>query len=279
MKINGIGSTVLGLALAVGSIDGFAGAMGAAVAPAGVVYIGVFGGGGASNEVSVNQYGTAFYTEAKGGPLAVNAFGQTNSRSVGVVGGQVGYRWLEIVTNPFNISLGLAPAVELEGYYLSKGSFFADDINNETTRLVEHDFDSTFPVSSGVFLVNAVLGLNPANFHRVHPYIGGGIGAALVSIANATAKQVAPPEPQINHFNSNPSDSQSAFAAQGKVGLSFDLSQNASVFVEYRGLFIASTTFQFGSTVYPGHPATSNWTVGLDSQFYNMGTIGLQLNV
>ena len=87
------------------------------------VYFGVFGGGGSSNHVKVNQYGTAFYTEAEGGPLPVNAFGQANSRDVGIVGGQVGYQWMEIFLNSLNTQWSLSPAVELEGYYVSKSSF------------------------------------------------------------------------------------------------------------------------------------------------------------
>ncbi len=191
-----------------------------AVAPE-KVYFGVFGGGGLSNHVDVNQYGTAFYTEANGGPLAVNAFGHTNSRDVGIVGGQVGYQWMEVFLNSLNSQWGLSPAAELEGYYVGKSSFTAHDINNDTTRLPEHDFLVTYPLSTGVFLTNAVLNFNSANYNRWHPYVGGGIGAAVLSISNADSLQVAPPEAGVNHYNSNPDDTVAAFAAQAKVGSEF----------------------------------------------------------
>ena len=61
--------------------------------PARGVYLGVFGGGGFSTSTNVTQLGTAFFTEAEGGPLAVNAKGRTDSGGGGFVGGQIGYEW------------------------------------------------------------------------------------------------------------------------------------------------------------------------------------------
>lgn len=243
----------------------------------GKVYVGVFGGAGASNRADISMYGTAFFTEAEGGPLAVNAFGRTNSRHAGLVGGHIGYQWPEII-NWFSSSWSLTPAVELEGYYLGKDNFTGHDINNETVRLPEHDFLVNYPMHAGVFLGNAILNFNPSQ-SIWHPYVGAGIGAAVVSISSASALQVSPPEVGVNHFNSNTRDKESTFAGQIKAGLNFDVSKNASIFVEYRGLYLADTDYTFGSTVYPGHAPTSSWRVNLDSQYYNMGAIGVHYTI
>jgi opacity protein-like surface antigen len=281
MKLNGVVKGInysipmIGILLALTSAKGNTGTMGPEIMAPGKIYAGVFGGGGASTRIDIHQYGTAFYPEAAGGPLAVNAFGHSNSRSVGLVGGQVGYQWMEMPPTLFHVPWSFSPAAELEGYYLGKSSFRGHEVNNDTDRLDEHDFVVKYPMSAGIFLANAVLNFNPPQC-RVHPYIAAGIGGAVISISRATAIQVAPAEPGINHYNSNSSDPEATFAAQGKAGLSFDLNQNFSLFAEYRGLYIAATNYSFGSTVYPGHPVTSNWRVELDSQYYNTGVVGLR---
>lgn len=268
--------SMMGVLLALMSTKGQAGAMGPEMFQVpGNIYLGVFGGGGVSDKIDISQYGTAFYTEAEGGPLAVNAFGRTNSRSTGLVGGQVGYQWVNIAPNLFDSQWSLTPALEFEGYYLGQSSFTGHDINNETTRLTEHDFLVDYPTSAGIFLINAALTFN-SNPSKLHPYIGGGIGAAVQSISRANATQTSPAEPGINHYNSNSSGTDSAFAAQGKIGLSYDLTEKFSVFAEYRGLYIADTSYSFGSTVFPGHPETSNWQVTLDSQYYSLGAAGIR---
>ena len=56
-------------------------------------YVGVFGGGGSRSSTNVSQFGTAFFVEATGGPMAINATGQTGSGSVGFGGAHLGYEW------------------------------------------------------------------------------------------------------------------------------------------------------------------------------------------
>lgn len=243
------------------------------VAP-GKFYVSALGGYGSSTKFDINQYGTAFYTEANGGPLAVNAFGRTDNRSIWLVGAHIGYQVPEILLD-CNLQWTLVPAAELEGYYLDNNSFTGHLVNDEATRLPEHDFIVTYPMKSGVFLTNAVLNLNIPCL-RFHPYVGAGIGGAVVSISGAKATQITPPEPGINHYNSNTRDIASTFAGQVKVGLSYDFNKCFSLFAEYRWLYLSSTHFLFGSTVYPGHPVTSNWQVKLDPQSYNMGTVGIR---
>src|ERR1700760_4395195 len=59
------------------------------------VYVGAFGGGIYSNSTRLSQMGTAFFTEAEGGPLAVFAQGHTKKNSSGFGGAQIGYEWLQ----------------------------------------------------------------------------------------------------------------------------------------------------------------------------------------
>lgn len=240
----------------------------------GKIYVGAFGGGGASSNLNAVQYGTAFFTEAEGGPLAVNAFGEIKNHSMGFGGAQIGYQAPEILLNS-NSQLTLSPAVELEGYYISKNSFTGSLLNN-TDRLPEHDFDVSYPIKRSVFLINTVFTLNQPCL-LLHPYVGLGIGGALVKISDADSSQVSPLETDINHYNGNPSDMNTTFAGQVKLGLSYDISDMISVFAEYRWLYLASTDFTFGSTVYPIHAPTSSWHVQLDPQKYNLGSVGIRV--
>lgn len=242
----------------------------------GKVYVGIFGGGGSSNNFDIDQYGTAFYTEAEGGPLAVNAFGQADDHSLSFGGAQLGYQAQPIVLSPGS-QWSLAPAVELEGYYTNKSSF-TETLSNNTDRLPEHDFSVTYPMRRTVFLTNIILTLNHPRI-VIHPYIGVGVGGAIVQISNATSTQIAPPEPDINHYNANTSDEDTTFSGQIKVGLSYDIIKAITLFAEYRWLYLSSTDFTFGSTVYPGHPATSSWHVDMDPQKYNMGSAGIRFNL
>ena len=246
-------------------------------APTDALYMGVFGGGGGVSSSRMHQEGTAFIADINGGPLAVNAVGQSNGSSAWLVGGHVGYQWPARSLNHISPNWTFAPATELEGYYIGGATIKGHDITNDTTRLLEHDFLVTYPLHTGVFLVNAVLKANHANAGKFHPYLGVGAGAAVLSITGATSTQNTPAEPGLNHYNSRTGDTHLAFAAQPKIGVSFDLNQNTNMFVEYRFLYLSA--FAFGSTVYPTHVPTSAWNVSIGSQYYNMGTIGIQYDL
>ncbi len=270
LHLKGISSTLFLFALTTSALASPAQSMG------GKLYAGVFGGGGSSNDFNGSQFGTAFYTEAAGGPVAVNAFGQINSHSASFFGAQLGYQAQEILLNPSS-RWTLGPAGELEGYYMNSSSFNGEIINN-TARLPEHDFLVSYPMNRTVFLANAVLSLkNPR--YLFHPYVGFGIGSAIVRISGADATQVSPPEAGVNHYNSNASDTDSAFAGQIKVGLSYDINKSVSLFADYRWLYLSSTHFLFGSTVAAGHVETSAWQVKLDAQRYNLGDVGIRFNL
>ena len=252
----------------------------------GALYIGGFGGGGSTPSTKLVQQGTALYNYdsgsgsiSNGGPLAVNAFGQSDSGSVWMAGGQLGYRWTERMLNHFGSNWTVAPAAELEGYYLQRSTMHGVDLDNATARLVEHDFHVTYPIKTGVFLVNGILNANSSTLGRFHPYLGVGAGVALVSITGAHSLQTAPLEPGINHYNSDSSDKSLAFAAQPKVGVSFNLTDHTNVYIEYRFLYLSVTDYTFGPTSYPTHVATTNWDVKIESQYYNMGTAGIQFDL
>src|SRR5262245_8532629 len=82
--------------------------------PARGVYVGVFGGGGFSSDTDVTQLGTAFFVEAQGGPMAINATGRTDGDGTWFVGAQVGHEW--------SSGSAVLPAFELEGFHLDAGT-------------------------------------------------------------------------------------------------------------------------------------------------------------
>lgn len=233
-------------------------------------YVGIFGGGGSGSVDTVTQSGTALLPDAAGGPLAVSAAGNGDSHGVGLVGVHIGHEWA-------GRSLGsdgwrLLPAFEFEGFYL--GGTQRANIDNITTRLPQHNFDVTLPMDTGVFLTNAVFSF-AAPGRRFNPYVGAGIGAAGISISGADSLQLAPLEAGVNHFNSGTDSSCWGFAAQAKVGVRLPLSERFYLFGEYRLLYVGSTTYNFGSTVSPGHVPTTPWNVHLSDSFNHVGVAGI----
>jgi len=230
-------------------------------------YLGIFGGGGNSSDNNFTQQGIVFFDSSAGGPLIIKAQNAANTNSVGIGGAHIGYNWLG------QQMWGVVPATEIEAYYL--GVTESAGLYNPSTRIPEHFFIDSFPINSGVFLANIVLS---SQMNRFHPYLSGGIGASILSISNAVSTQVSPAEPGVNHFNSNPNASNWTFAAQGKAGLLFNVDDHWSIFAEYRYLFLAPTQYLFGSTQYPTHVATTNWTVNFASLNVNMGSAGIAYN-
>ncbi|MBM4132925.1 MAG: hypothetical protein FJ245_04070 [Nitrospira sp.] len=189
-----------------------------------------------------------------------------------MVGGlHLGYEWPGRRLGKEGSGRGLLPAAELEGYYL--GTTQSGRLDNATPRIPGHAFDSTFPLNMGVFLSNAVLTLHTP--YQVHPYVGGGVGAADVSVSGADAMQVTPAEPGINHFNSNSNASSWALAAQAKAGLRADIVPGWWLFTEYRLLYVGPTNYTFGSTVYPAHATTTPWNVTFGSMYHNIALAGV----
>lgn len=239
-------------------------------------YVGAFGGGGSPNHINAGQFGTVYIVEASGGPLAVNAFGKLNNKSAAFFGAQLGYQAQHISINSSS-QWTLGPAVELEGLSMNKSTFSAT-LYNYTDRADEHEFVVSYPMYRNVFLANAVFSFNSPRF-TVQPYIGFGIGSALVRISGANSVQVNPAEAGINHYNTDPSDTNTTFAGQLKLGLGYNLNKHVSFFAEYRRLYIASSHFELGSTAYATHAPTSSWKIKLGAQKYNLGAIGVRFNL
>jgi opacity protein-like surface antigen len=235
-------------------------------------YLGAFGGGGASNPFDVAQKGTAFYPASSGGPLAVDARGSSSRDFSGFVGMHFGYEWQRSKPSGWHFT----PALELEGYYASTTKK-ANSLINPTDRLPLHQFKDTFPTNMGVMLANGGLIWNNRGLYRVCPYVGVGVGTAVLSIYHARASQVAPPEPGINHFNSDPDASHWVFATQAKAGLRCVLSKYFRLFAEYRFLYLTSSHYTFGSTKYPTHVPTSKWKVDFGGICNNMFAIGVDI--
>lgn len=241
------------------------------------IYVGAFGGGIYSNSTKLTQMGTAFFSEAVGGPLAVFAQGHTKKNSTGFGGAQIGYEWSQSPGCNGCSNWTLAPAAELEAYFFShkKNGHFI----NPTDRLPEHDFVNSFHMNTSVILANVVFSLNSSCLCGFSPYIGGGIGATHISLRNAKSLQVSPEEAGINHFNSKRNDSSWAFAAQAKAGLRYNFCESFHIFAEYRYLFVDSSNYIFGSTVYPTHAPTSPWNVKMKDTHYNAFVVGIQYDL
>lgn len=229
-------------------------------------YFGGFGGWIFPYNISVDQRGTAFYTEAEGGPLAVDAKGKAPGRTKGFGGAHVGYEWMNPICNGFR----LAPALEVEGMYFAN-TVKKTHVINPTVRLPEHDFVDKFPMRVGTLLANGILEFNN---DYVSPYIGVGVGVGFVAINGATSTQTNPPEVGINHFNSNRHDFNCVFATQAKGGLRFRFLQHYRVSAEYRFIYLTSSHIIMGSTNDPTHAPTSPWLVRLGGMAYNAVTLG-----
>lgn len=242
------------------------------------LYIGAFGGGLYSDRTRISQMGTALFSEYEGGPLAVEARGHLKSNQTGFGGLQIGY---ELSTRPDACSCwSLSPAIEIEAFWYSnklKGKLFNA---RDRDRLPEHRFVDRFHVDTGVYLVNGVFSLNNTCCGgSFTPYIGLGVGAARISFDNAKSKHVNPPEPGINHFNSNKSDTSWAFVAQAKAGLRYNIYKSFHIFGEYRYLYVDFSNYIFGSTVFSTHARTTPWNVKVHNNHYNAFVFGLQYDL
>jgi opacity protein-like surface antigen len=226
------------------------------------LYAGVFGGGGVFTADSIVQSATVLNTP----PLPVRAAGDGETHAGWLGGLDAGYEW-EGWTFGHDRRWAILPAAEFEGYYL--GTEQTGLLSNSTPRI----FDYRAPMDIGVLSANLLLTLHTP--YAIHPYIGGGVGIGIVGNHGATDFQLVPPEPGLNHFNSNPDASSCSFAVTPRAGVRCDLGRSWYLFAEYKFLFVDSTNFTFGSTVYPGHPATTPWTVQYGDMSAHMAVLGV----
>lgn len=233
-------------------------------------YVGAFGGGGDTEKTKVTQRGFAFNNVDPRAALSVHAKGTSGDFDSFIAGGHVGYE--------FPTGICLNPAVEFEGFYMRATSGKETGFLFNPT-VFEHEFIDTLPLRAALFFGDVMIGLQfPKKFKWLEPYIGGGIGGGSVWMHHAHSEQDSPAEPGVNHFNSMPSASTSAFAAQFKAGIRFNATSNWRIFGEYRYLYIGRTTYLFGFTQYPqlGHAPTSNWVLELGHLKYNLGVAGVE---
>jgi len=231
-------------------------------------YIGLFGGLGSASSTSLRQEGGFYLPGPLNRRVGVDANGDTGSKQVGLGGIQAGYEWKRWSFGPSK--WGLKPAVELEGMYIGKHSPVGD--MPIQPRILGTQY-VTLPMTAGVLLANAVFTFQTPYSNKVFPYLGVGAGVARVSIKGADS--LNPNEPGINHFDSDPDASDSAFAAQFKAGLKGEVAKNLFLFAEYRYLSIHSTRYTFGETL-PPHLPTDDWDVSMGRQAYNLFVAGLQ---
>jgi opacity protein-like surface antigen len=97
----------------------------------------------------------------------------------------------------------------------------------------------TLPMTVGVVLATAVLTVQTPWSSRIFPDLGVGAGVARLSIQGANSTN--PSEPGINHFDSGPDASATAFAMQFKAGLKGEVARNLHLFAEYRHLTLNPT--------------------------------------
>lgn len=235
------------------------------------MYAGVFGGVGAATATSLQQRGAVILPA--GQPLSllpINAQGSTSSStSVALGGAQLGYEWSGL---KLGSDWAMRPAAELEGIYIGKHSPTGE--MPVMPRFLGMQY-VTVPTTVGALMANAVFTFETPYSKSILPYIGVGAGVAHVSIKGADSAN--PSEPGINHFNSDPDASDTAFAVQFKAGLKGEITKRLTLFAEYRRLSINSTSYKFGATDYPGvHFPTHTWKVDMGRQNYNLFVAGLQ---
>ncbi len=239
------------------------------------LYLGIFGGGVASEKNDMTQSGVAYHETADD----VSVQGSSESTTGAIAGSHIGYEWLDIPLGRSSSGWSLKPAVEIEGYYLgtSQKSSLSNPIAESSIPIGEHTFSDSSNLNMGVLLANSVFSIKMPWAKKIFPYVGGGIGGAITSMSNANSTQNGPTaEPGINHFNSNPNASSSSFAAQGKLGFRAEVLEHLSLFAEYRYLYVAAANYTFGSTVYSSHVPTTNWNTHYDAMNFHTGVLGIE---
>lgn len=232
-------------------------------------YVGAFGGTGASIATSLQQRGAVHINERVSLPIHAKGSANTSTR-VGLGGLHIGYEWPRHRLG--QSSWAVKPAVELEGIYIGKHSPTGEMPVRPQALGMQY---VTVPTTLGLVLANAVATFETPYSKHVLPYVGVGAGMAFVSIKGSDSAN--PSEPGINHFNSDPDASDSAFAMQFKAGIKAEVTKNLSLFTEYRYLTVDSTSYRFGATVYPGvHLPTDTWRVNMGRQKFNLFVAGLQ---
>jgi opacity protein-like surface antigen len=232
-------------------------------------YVGLFGGAGTASSMSARQEGGFYLPGPLNTRVGVDAQGRAGGEPVGVLGLQAGYEWKRQTFGQSDWAL--KPAAELEGIYIGQQAPVGDMPITPSVLGTQY---VTLPMTVGVVLANAVFTFQTPWSSKIFPYLGVGAGVARLSIQGANSTN--PSEPGINHFDSGPDASATAFAMQFKAGLKGEVARNLLLFAEYRHLTINPTQYTFGETL-PPHLPTDSWTVSLGRQSYNLFVAGLQV--
>lgn len=274
------------------------------------LYVGTFGGIADVGGQDLRQLGTAYRRGDFALPgfrdfdLRVDVEGRITSRSAGnpLIGVQVGYSFDDGQSR-------FVPSVEIEAMYLSTrrqaalinpadeivanvGKGAGQEMLADPRPLVgaeygagSHRFDDGMRMHTGLVMANAVFGYRVRR--RVEPYVGAGVGLAVMVMRNATSYQTDPFGPieqtqdtheDVNHFNSDRNDTRVTFAYQTKVGLRVRITNRVSTFAEYRFIHMAATDFDFGATRYTGHAPTDRWSLHSGATGVHAGIAGLRLS-
>lgn len=232
-------------------------------------YAGLTGGWGTTASTRLRQRGTVLLGHSL--RLPIDADGSTGSHThVSALGLQLGHAWRSRALG--ETSWHWQPAVELEG--LRVGKHAPVGTMPVRPRALGTQY-VTIPMTSTVVMAGGVVTLRTPYSQRILPYVGLGAGYARTSIEGSDSAN--PSEPGINHFNSDPDASDSAFALQARIGVSGEVHERLTLFAEYRHLSIAATRYRFGATDYPGeHPPTEEWDVDLGRQKFDLLLLGLR---
>lgn len=271
-------------------------------------YVGAFGGLANVGGQDVRQRSTAYRRADFALPgfrdfdLQVNVEGRTRSRHDPLVGLQVGHRFDDGRSR-------IVPALEIEAIYLASDR--RTNLVNSTDEIVtnigmgdgqkaladprpliaeeygagRHRFDNRMQMRAHLIMANAVLGYQLSD--RFEPYVGGGVGAAVVGMRRAVSYQTNPFGPieqttdtheDVNHFNSDPNETRLTFAYLAKAGLQMRLTGQISSFIEYRFIHMNGADFEFGATQYTGHATTDRWSVHSGGMGVHAAIAGLRLS-
>ena len=263
-------------------------------------YIGALGGISFKSNVCASQQGVAYRYIGQFFPCQTTPTDENYNLYVNVkgkhhikVGGMTGIR-ISIYQNYLNFNcfnrLLIDPSFEVEGIYL--GSKISGILSNPILEPAvirddgivspshsipanKHQFCNTYNLGSGLLIFNTIFNIKNSINQIITPYIGIGIGFSFNTLYKANSDQIAPCNEDVNHFNSDTKSISIKPCIQARLGISANKTDNFSVFIEYRYLYIAPTSYVFGNTYYPGHhPNTSKWNFSFKSMNFQTLVLG-----
>lgn len=240
------------------------------------LYIGGFGGEMFSNSAQISQIGTLFFPQELGGSQASFSHGRIKKYSTGFGGAQIGYECSKPSSGFECSGVALAPAAEMEAIFFDSAK--KGHLHHFLDAIPEHEFTDSFKKNVSICFVNGVVSLKNSLF-GASPYIGGGIGAARISLHNVKSVQGSSDDSEVPHFNSKQTDSAWTFAAQAKFGVRYQISESFHIFSEYRYVYVDSINYIFSSSPHSSHSIKSLWNVKLDGLNFNSFALGIQFDL